>query len=665
MVWIRARRVLSVSAAGLLLSLLWMLSAGAQTGPMIEIRARTLLRMQEVSRTTVETARSLRHAQGTRPAESDQRVTLRLGLQDNAPPASTELAAGETSGFHNRSIHLVVERADPPTPGQAARVLDRTVSTDANGIALATLPPLPLGRYRVQAQFAGDALRDAAAAQLELHLSREPTVLHVEVPKTLLVGQPLEISGLRVELVQKGPRTLAPGPIRLRVLSESTELSRRQVMLPTTASERVILHPFPPPGTVLRVEAHYPGSPQDEPTETTASLQVVSQAQVSLQLRAKTPLAALDPELVQGSPLTIEGTVTDQVGPLRGEPVDIEATVEAMALPGPAGEAARAAQRTQRVLGTVLTDEHGGYSLNIAQLSLPIGLAHLVARVVPNRAYILPATSMEQRVQVAPPAPVPLGYFLIPLLISLLGVGLVLAGQRVWPHVRTLWLRLARRPAPVPPPSVLVPKKEAAAVTPGITLGQRAALTLRRTVESTIDGTVTDAVFGHAVPFAQITLSLLDTSRRVPTDQETPYQEVTTATGAFQVHQIRLGRYTLAVHAPGYLGQTLVTQVPHRGELRGIRVQLMPLRACLLSEWRRVAQTHCPDISSLRTRTPADLLAEVSLAPPSAAQGPPLDLPSLARLTELVNTAYYAPRVCSQEMLEEAIVLRTGLLTKP
>jgi len=128
------------------------------------------------------------------------------------------------------------------------------------------------------------------------------------------------------------------------------------------------------------------------------------------------------------------------------------------------------------------------------------------------------------------------------------------------------------------------------------------------------------------------------------------------------------GRYTIRVRAPGYLVEEFSVSVPHRGELRGITVRLMPLRAKLHAEWQRVAELYYGDKEEIFAKTPHDLLvdAEHPSSKHKKKGGQPIgDLRRLRRLTALVEQGYYSRRLCTPEMLDEAIQLATALLPTP
>ena len=193
------------------------------------------------------------------------------------------------------------------------------------------------------------------------------------------------------------------------------------------------------------------------------------------------------------------------------------------------------------------------------------------------------------------------------------------------------------------------------------------ALTLWRTTDATVDGCVLDASFGRAVAGAEVVLQLteappLPAAERTGTLRRCP---PTAEDGRFALAQLPPGRYVATVSAPGYLAQRFPASVPHRGELRGVTVRLEPLRVRLLGEWRRLALRLLSDEARVLTATPRELLELAQalrvLGPPGAEGGP---IPAkLRELTDLVERAYYSPRLCTDEMLTRATELADSLLS--
>jgi hypothetical protein len=367
------------------------------------------------------------------------------------------------------------------------------------------------------------------------------------------------------------------------------------------------------------------------------------------------PPSPLPLEVAQGSRLRLGGSLRDETGPLGGELVDIEASG--------GGE--------RRLLGSAVTDFFGHFELTVDKLLLPIGSGFITARLTPTptprHRHVRPGPTPELALQVLPPEPLSLLYFLLPLGLSGLG-WLLWRGGRLIAARLAAW-RLARRQrdgrlSPLAPSS-RSPQGPAAAGEAGVTLGSRSprpTLTLRRTVDSAIDGAVHDAVFGPSLPSASLHI--------LPLASGAPLEDVQVdSQGQFRIAALPAGRYVLRASAPGYLSEEFAATIPHRGELRAITIRLMPLRARIHAEWQRVANAYYSDELRQQTGTPRELLDEATAPRPTApaATASPLHSPSpaelerLQRLTALVEQSYYSPRLCTKEMLSEAERLAAAL----
>jgi hypothetical protein len=379
---------------------------------------------------------------------------------------------------------------------------------------------------------------------------------------------------------------------------------------------------------------------------------------VTLELAAPAP--AVGPggvaELAQGSPLTAVGVVRDEDGPLPDEPVDLEASEQ----PGGEHPDPGTATASRRALASGVSDSQGRFRIVIPRLPLRPGPAVLAAQVTPRHHYILPARAAELPLTVLPPEPVSALYYVLPLLATALGALLGLFMRWLRPAlVRWLAARRARRAPATASTAASATAPELPLGEPGVSLSQGrrlAGLTLRRTVDQTLDGQVVDASFGRPVSGAvlsvQPTAAKSDPARTLDATED----------GRFAVEHLPAGRYLVVVTAPGYLSQGFPATIPHRGELRGVSIRLLPIRVRLLDQWRRVAQRLLGQEAQLRTATPRELLEQFGRLRSATAVAYAPRARELRHLTELVEQAYYSPRVCTPEMLAEAARLADALL---
>ncbi len=623
--------------------------AAADETVMIQVRGHSQLRLYEGERRTTD-------------GESFQLV-VHVQLDDGqqhagsaaASPTPEDPATGAVDPAHvfaRKYVKLRIRGAD----GELATP---TVITDEDGHARFPLSELPGGSYSVSAEYAGDALRDPARAELTVDLGRSAVSLGLEVPTQVTrTGQlPVEV---RLQSEGQGLSAMVMLDVGGKPVAVPVLQGVGRVTLPLREQARLRK------GQVLSVIASYRGDRLHTSALQRRDVLLTSQAHITLELAARGHESAHRGvvEIAQGSTLIAVGVVSDDEGPLPGEAVDLEVTEQ------PGGDRAEGTlpseppPRTGRASASGVSDSQGHFRIVIPRLPLRPGPAVLAAEVQPHARFILPARAAELPLTVLPPEPVSALYYVLPLLASVLGALLWLLGRWLQPQLRRL-RELVRQRRVVPEPVVTTASTssvDALAVgAPGVSLApsrRLTGLTLRRTIDTTLDGQVVDASFGR--PVAAAVLELAPATAASTTSSERTLH--TTADGRFIAHQLPPGHYLIVVTAPGYLPQRFPAAIPHRGELRGISVRLEPIRVRLLEEWRRVAQRLLGQESRLRTATPRELLEQFGRLRATALTSGTTTR-ELRRLTELVEQAYYSPRVCTPEMLAEATRLADAVLT--
>jgi hypothetical protein len=672
----RGRLRLAVLFGGLAAAQLVAVAARADEPVVIHVRGRSQLRLREGERAATSGGRfqltvavQLDDGQGRSDGEASDGAT---GAAD--PPGGGQKGAGgdPARSFAGQRIRLRLSGPD----GELDRPL---VTTGQDGRAVVSLGELPTGSYSVLADYAGDELRDPAHAELTVDLGRQPVQLALQVPAQ--VARRAELTARITLLSEERP---FPAEVRLSI----GELRRAVRLLGGFGQVAVPLRGLAGlrAGQSLAVIASFPGDRLHSSALVRRDVLLTSQARVTLELAA--PAGGLEraavPELAQGSTLTAVGLVSDEEGPLPGEPVDLELSEQPGGEhPGEPGEATALPARdpatpppepvrTRRALASGITDSSGRFRIAIQRLPLRPGPAVLAAQVTPRHSYILPARAAELPILILPPEPVSALYYVLPLLASVLGGLLWLLGRWLQPALARLGaaLREARllrgRKEPAAAASPPLAAAELATGEPGVSLSQGrrlAGLTLRRTVDTTLDGQVVDASFGRPVGGAAVTLQPVAAGSTSPDSDSKRGRTVQAGEdGRFTVSQLPAGRYLVEVTASGYLPQRFAAAVPHRGELRGVSVRLEPLRVRLLGQWQRVAQRLLGQESRLRTATPRELLEQFGRLRTAAAVGYGATARDLQRLTDLVEQAYYSPRVCTAEMLADATRLADAVL---
>lgn len=244
------------------------------------------------------------------------------------------------------------------------------------------------------------------------------------------------------------------------------------------------------------------------------------------------------------------------------------------------------------------------------------------------------ARSVPYTLLVLPPRPVPLGYLLLAFATTLSVVlAFVLSRTRPW-----RWLaarRAARSPRPGPLPKT---KLEAPPSPSGLRLSRPGLLsTLRRPADHGLSGHVADAVRHTALAGATVTLSQA---------AEPPVTLETDAAGAFAREALQGGLWTARVQAPGYLPEQFYVTIPHRGELRGVRVDLAPIKEKVFALYREVAARLLPHADLWGVWTPREILDHVKERRPAGALG---------ALTQLVEETYFSARVPDEALLPDVV----------
>ena len=85
--------------------------------------------------------------------------------------------------------------------------------------------------------------------------------------------------------------------------------------------------------------------------------------------------------------------------------------------------------------------------------------------------------------------------------------------------------------------------------------------------------------------------------------------------------------------------------IPHRGELRGVRVDLVPVRERVFQLYRRAAEPVLPEPRLWGVWSPRQIVDHVRSKRPS---------PALAELTDFVEEIYFSPRTAAESVLAQA-----------
>jgi len=115
--------------------------------------------------------------------------------------------------------------------------------------------------------------------------------------------------------------------------------------------------------------------------------------------------------------------------------------------------------------------------------------------------------------------------------------------------------------------------------------------------------------------------------------------------GTFVVERLELGEWHAEVGAPGHVSERFVVSIPHRGELRGVRVDLVPVRERVFQLYRRAAEPSLPETRLWGIWSPRQIVDHVRSKRPS---------PALSELTDFVEEIYFSPRQAPETVLPQA-----------
>jgi hypothetical protein len=278
-----------------------------------------------------------------------------------------------------------------------------------------------------------------------------------------------------------------------------------------------------------------------------------------------------------------------------------------------------------RRVGQATTGDDGHFSLEAPAEVLGAGRFGLQAVVESTETWLGTSRSTPTVVTIAAPQPVPIAYTVAAFLATALcAAGFFAARTRPW-------RRLARQDEA--PATRVEPGPERLG---GVELA-RPSLTsaLRRPHDVGIAGAVRDSVRGRAVAGARIDLVRGDERRTTTSGDD----------GSFAVDDLGAGDWAVAVSAAGHIEERFAASLPHRGELRGLRVDLVPVRERVFQLYRRAAGPLLPEPGLWGIWSPRQIVDHVRGRRPT---------PALAALTDFVEEAYFAARPLDPELLPEA-----------
>ncbi len=314
---------------------------------------------------------------------------------------------------------------------------------------------------------------------------------------------------------------------------------------------------------------------------------------------------------------------------------DLEVTGKVIDQDGkPVARAAVALLSGDRRLAQGATGEDGNYSFKVEAEVLAGGIQQLPhdfgiqVQADPPISYIRASRSNPTIVKVQAPQPVPVSYTIAAFIATALAaVGFFVARAKPWKRFQKA------APAAEQPNVELGPESP---LTGGLVTNKPGLVsTLRRPNDDSFTGAVRDTVRGRPVEGAVVRLMMGDQEREVRS----------AADGSFAIDKLALGDWKAEVAAPGHVTEKFTVSIPHRGELRGVRIDLVPVRERVFQLYRRAAEPSLPEARLWGIWSPRQIVDHVRAKRPS---------PAMSELTDFVEEVYFSPRLSPETVLPQA-----------
>lgn len=513
----------------------------------------------------------------------------------------TQLALTRVRIYDEGLVQVSGQLADKltgePIPNQKVEVTiagqHRYGTTGPDGEFQVSLPGAA-GTQAITLSYAGYGPIDRAET---VTVSTDPAKSHVALAIAKLVDDPLG-ARLRITAVAEdgGPVTV---PVAVAVAPAGGDTFYALRTTPTGSEFVLARKDAGGPGT-YRVRAAFAGDDTRQAATVEATLELVSSTTTTLAVKS-TALAFEDD-------LVASGNVTDDDG-------------------RPVARAAVTLTSGDKRLAQSITGDDGGYKFRIEAEILGEGQRGIQVQADPVASYVKPSRSPPEVITIAAPQPVPVSYT-----VAAFGLTALAAGGFFLARTKP-WRRLRRQAPPAEVPSqqgeVEVPQGGLVVAKPGL------VSTLRRANDDGFAGVVRDTVRGRPIAEAVVRVLFGDTERELRT----------AADGSFAIEKLGVGEWRAEVAAPGHVTERFAVTIPHRGELRGVRIDLVPVRERVFQLYRRAAEPVLPEPRLWGIWSPRQIVDHVRTKRPT---------PALAELTDFVEEIYFSPRLAAETVLHHA-----------
>lgn len=481
----------------------------------------------------------------------------------------------------------------------------QTVSITVNGdtITTSTQPDgrfranvgVPVGPTKVELSFRGSPLLDPSKLETVTDPSREQVTLTILVDPDEVIEQ-TRVVGVKLTVTALGKAKL---PVQIEV-GNATDTTLKKLRVVETGT----------PFTLTRKDAGGPGSKRVRATFAGDATRQTATAEVTLELKGETQtsMTVSTTKLAYEDDLVVTGKVTDDDG----------AAMPRVAVTLVSGD---------RRLAQGATDGKGAYRFEVEGEIIGQGQFAVQVQSDIGISYLKPSRSEPAIIRVAAPQPVPVSYTIAAFIATGLAAGgFFLARSKPW-----LKLRRAKQAAEIPANEGTTEIMDGGLVTnkPSV------ISTLRRPHDDGFSGVVRDTVRSRHVPEAIVTLTLGDVERSVRTAED----------GSFTIERLAPGEWRAEVAAPGHVTERFGVSIPHRGELRGVRVDLVPVRERVFQLYRHAAEPVLPEPRLWGVWSPRQIVDHVKSKKRS---------PAMSDLTDFVEEVYFSPRLAAETLLPGA-----------
>lgn len=469
----------------------------------------------------------------------------------------------------------------------------RDATTEADG-SFSVLVPGEVGPQEVTLSYGGASRLEKATP---LKVTTDPAKAQLELSIAKVSDHP-EGATLRITAIDDDGRHVSV-PVELAV-GDVTDEELDPLRTVQTGRELLFTRREAGGAGVHRVRATFTGDDTRAPASATVTLELTSHTTTTMNLSA-TALAFEDD-------LVVTGKVVD----------DDQRPVARAAVTLVSGD---------RRLAQGATSEHGTYRFEVEAEIIGHGQYGVQVQTDPGTPFIEPSRSNPAIIRIATPQPVPVSYTIAAFLATAIAAGGFFAA-------RTKPWRKLRRPTP---PAEVASEQGAIELQQGGLVVAKPGIvsTLRRPSDDGFSGVVRDTVRGRPVADAVVTLVLGDRERSTRS----------AADGSFALDKLEMGEWRAEVAAPGHVTERFAVTVPHRGELRGVRIDLVPVRERVFQLYRRAAEPQLPESRLWGIWSPRQIVDHVRSKRPS---------PALADLTDFVEEIYFSPRLAAETILSQA-----------